>query len=262
MLPPVSFLLPMEPDMTSVLYTPNDLMIRKLKSNFALSEAEEQAIKDLPITTTVVKAHQDIVKVGDSPFQCCLVIDGFASVYKDTLEGKRQILALHIPGDMPDLQSLHLQVLDINIASISPCKLGFIQHDDLRRLCERYPRLTAAFWRETLVHASIFREWLVNNGQREGYARVAHLICELMVRLKAVGLVKGNTFAMPTSQVELAEATGMTPVHMNRVLQALRADGLLDSERNYVTIPDWEKLMVAGEFEPLYLHLLNEAAWR
>lgn len=247
--------------MSSVLYTPHDLMIRKLESIFALSEAEKQAIKDLPITTTDIKAHKDIVKIGDSPSQCCLVIEGFAAVYKDTLEGKRQILALHIPGDMPDLQSLHLQVLDINIASISPCKLGFIQHDDLRHLCDSYPRLTAAFWRETLVHASIFREWLVNNGQREAYVRIAHLICELMVRLNAVGLVNENTFAMPASQAELAEATGMTPVHMNRVLQALRADGLLGSERNYVAVPDWEKLMVAGEFEPLYLHLLNKAAW-
>lgn len=245
--------------MPSEIYTSNDLMIRKLESIFALSEAEKQAIKDLPITTTDIKAHQDIVKLGDSPSQCCLVIEGFASIYKDTIEGKRQILALHIPGDMPDLQSLHLQVLDISIASISPCKLGFIQHEDLRRICDNYPRLTAAFWRETLVHASIFREWLVNNGQRVGYARIAHLICELMVRLKAVDLVKENTFGMPVSQAELAEATGMTPVHMNRVLQALRAEGLINAERNYVKVHDWEALKDAGEFEPLYLHILNEA---
>ena len=245
--------------MSSAISSPNDLMIRKLESIFALSDEEKQAIKGLPIQTMDIKAHQDIVTIGDSPSQCCLVIDGFTSVYKDTLEGKRQIIALHIPGDMPDLQSLHLQVLDISIASISPCKLGFIQHDDLRRLCDSYPRLTAAFWRETLVHASIFREWLVNNGQREGYARIAHLICELVVRLKAVGLVKENTFDMPASQAELADATGMTPVHMNRVLQALRADGLIATERNYVAIPDLEKLKIAGEFEPLYLHFINEA---
>ncbi|WP_447044089.1 Crp/Fnr family transcriptional regulator [Vreelandella sp. H-I2] len=246
--------------MSSELYTPSGLLIRKLESIFSLSEEEKQAIKDLPIKIKEHKAHQSIVNIGDRPSHCCIVLEGFAYVYKDTIQGKRQILALHIPGDMPDLQSLHLQVLDINIASLSSCKLGYIEHDDLRRLCESYPRLTAAFWRETLVQASIYREWLVNNGQREGYARIAHLICELMVRLKAVDLVKGNKFAMPASQAELADATGMTPVHMNRVLQALRGDGLLVADRNDVAISDWEALKVAGEFEPLYLHFLNEAA--
>ncbi|MFB9867963.1 Crp/Fnr family transcriptional regulator [Vreelandella sulfidaeris] len=233
----------------------NQIMIRKLESIVTLSEEEKQALLALPITLMDVKSNHDIVRTGDHPTQCCLIVEGFACVYKLTTEGKRQIMAIYVPGDLPDLQSLHLQVIDVDIVSISPCKLGFIQHQDLRDICERYPNLTAAFWRETLVQASIFREWLLNIGQREAYTRIAHLICEIMLRLHTIGLVKDNTFDMPTTQSELADATGMTQVHMNRVLQALRADGLISSAKTKLTIPSWEKLKLAGEFDPLYLHL-------
>lgn len=249
-----------ELNMNTVNYTPNQLLTHKLETIFALTDEERQGLQGLPIQTEKLKTNQAIVKEGDSPCQCCMVLEGAVCTYKITIEGKRQILSLHVPGDMPDLQSLHLKVLDLSIASISTCKVGFIQHTDLLSLCERYPRLTAAFWRETLVHASIYREWLLNNGQRSSYTRIAHLICELAVRLNAVGLVQDSSFYMPVTQAELADATGMTPVHMNRVLQELRADGLIFSEHTRITIPDWEKLKEAGEFDPLYLHLLNKAS--
>ncbi|BBI49608.1 hypothetical protein HORIV_20290 [Vreelandella olivaria] len=117
------------------------LMIRKIESNYTLTSEEKLTLQKLPVQTVDVKSGQDIVKMGDQPTQCCLLLEGFSCVYKLTLEGKRQIMALHIPGDMPDLQSLHLQVIDINIASLSPCKLGFIQHRDLHLLFEQHPRL-------------------------------------------------------------------------------------------------------------------------
>lgn len=245
--------------MTTLAPSPNHLMIRKLESIFPLSDEEKQALSALPIQLEDIKTNQDVVRMGDQPSRCCLILDGFTCMYKVTAEGKRQILALYVPGDVPDLQSLHLRVIDINIASISHCRLGFIQHKDLRRICERYPRLTAVFWRETLVHASIFREWLLNNGQRDAYTRTAHLICELMLRLKAVGLTNGETFDMPATQTELADATGMTQVHINRVLQALRADGLISTAKTKMHVPDWSKLKQAGEFDPLYLHLMKTA---
>lgn len=245
--------------MTRVLGSCNQIMIRKLESIFPLTDEEKQALLELPIHTKDVKTRQDIVRVGDQPNQCCLILEGFTCVYKLSVEGKRQIMALYVPGDIPDMQSLHLKVLDINIASISPCKLGFIQHEDLRRLCERYPRFTAAFWRETLVHGSIFREWLLNNGQRDAYSRIAHLICELKLRMNAVGLAEEKTFFMPVTQAELADATGLTPVHVNRVLQMLRADGLIITEKQQITVPDLYKLQEAGEFDPIYLHLEEKA---
>jgi CRP-like cAMP-binding protein len=240
--------------MTADSHSPNTLMIRKLESIFTLADEEKQALQDLPIQTLSLKAGQDIVRIGDRPSQSCLILEGFTCVYKLTSEGKRQIMALHVPGDIPDLQSLHLKVMDNSIATISPCAVGFIQHEDLRHLCDRYPRLTAAFWRETLVDASIFREWLLNIGRREAYTRMAHLLCEFLMRLKAVGLVEDGSFELPITQAELADAIGTSSVHVNRVLQALRADGLIQTKRTQVSVPDWEKLKEAGEFDPLYLH--------
>jgi CRP-like cAMP-binding protein len=178
-----------------------------------------------------------------------------------TGDGKRQIVSFNVPGDVPDLQSLHLTVLDNSIATISPCSVGFIQHEDLRAICERYPRLTAAFWRETLIDASIFREWVLNVGRREAYTRMAHVLCELLTRLRAVGLVEDHVCDLPITQGEFADAIGVTPVHVNRVLQQLRADGLIELKGDRLTVYDWDKLKEAGEFDPTYLHLeSNQAA--
>ncbi|WP_342211368.1 cyclic nucleotide-binding domain-containing protein [Microvirga pakistanensis] len=112
----------------------------------------------MPVQVRILQADEDIVRIGDRPSQCCLLLEGFTCVYKMTAGGKRQIMAVHVPGDIPDLQSLHLKVLDTSVATLYPCTVGFIPHEDLRRVCERHPRITAAFWRETLVDASIFRE--------------------------------------------------------------------------------------------------------
>ena len=241
-------------------HPPQNLMIRKLDSIFPLSDEERRALRDVPVQVQMVKADQDIVRIGDRPSQCCLLVEGYTCVYKLTAEGKRQIMALHVPGDMPDLQSLHLRVMDISIATMSPCTVGFIQHEDLRRVCERYARITGAFWRETLVDASIFREWLLNIGRREAYTRMAHLLCEFQVKLKAVGLAKDGTFDLPITQVELADAIGVSAVHVNRVLQELRSAGLILSKGTQITIPDWERLKEVAEFDPLYLHLEKDDA--
>jgi len=246
--------------MTAGLHSPNTLMIRKLESIFPLSGEEKHVLQGLPVQVTVLKADEDIVRIGDHPSRSCVLVEGFTCVYKLTSEGKRQIMALHVPGDMPDLQSLHLKVMDNSLATMTPCTVGFIQHEDLRRVCERYPRITAAFWRETLVDASIFREWLLNVGRREAYNRIAHLLCELLVRLNAVGLVEDHTFDLSITQGELADAIGTSAVHVNRVLQELRANGLIRTTGTRVHIPDWEGLQEVGEFDPLYLHLQQDGA--
>jgi CRP-like cAMP-binding protein len=187
-----------------------------------------------------------------------MVLEGFTCVYKLTTEGKRQIVAFHVPGDIPDLQSLHLKVMDTSIATVSRCRLGFIPHEALQALCNRYPRIAAALWRETLVDASIFREWMTGIGRREAYNRMAHLLCELFVRLKAVDLIEDETFDLPITQTELADAIGASTVHVNRVLQELRADGLIRSRGTQVHILDWERLKAVGDFDPLYLHLRQD----
>jgi CRP-like cAMP-binding protein len=230
-------------------------LIRKLDSIFTLSDDERQALLTLPMQVMVIKDGQDIVREGDRPTRSCLILSGFACAYKITGGGKRQIVSFTIAGDIPDLQSLHLKTLDTSVATISTCRVGFIPHEALWALCQAHPRIAAAFWRETLVDASIFREWVTNVGRREGYQRIAHVLCELLTRLRAVGLAEDHTFDLPITQAEFADAAGLTTVHVNRMMQQLRADGLIVTQGTRLTVPDWEKLKEAGEFDPAYLHL-------
>jgi CRP-like cAMP-binding protein len=146
-------------------------------------------------------------------------------------------------------------VLDNSVSALNTCRVGFITHDDLRDLCERHPRIAAAFWRETLIDGAIFREWMLNIGRREAHNRIAHLFCEMLVRLRAVGLVEDYAYDLPISQAELGDALGITTVHVNRVLQQMRADGLIVTKGTRLTIPDWGRLKEVGEFNPIYLQL-------
>jgi CRP-like cAMP-binding protein len=130
----------------------------------------------------------------------------------------------------------------------------------LHDLCFRFPRIAAALWRETLIEAAIFREWVLNVGRREAHTRLAHVLCELVVRLEVVGLVKDHACDLPITQGEFADAIGVTPVHVNRVLQTMRAEGLIELNGDRLNIPDWEKLKEAGEFDPTYLHLESSQA--
>lgn len=233
-------------------------MIRKLESIFTLTDDERKALEALPMQLAVIEDDQDIVREGDRPSRSCLILSGFTCTYKVTKGGKRQIMTFGIAGDLPDLQSLHLSTLDLSIGTLTPCRVGFITHDDLRDLCERYPRIAAAFWRETLIEGAIFREWLLNVGQREAYNRIAHLFCEMLVRLRAVGLAEDHACDLPITQAEIADAMGITSVHINRVLKHMRADGLIETTGTRLTIPDWDRLKEVGEFTPRYLHLEQE----
>jgi len=235
-------------------------LIRKLESIFTLTDDERKALQNLPMQVVVIKEGQDIVRAGDQPSRSCLLLSGFACVYKLTGDGKRQIVGFSIPGDVPDLQSLHLDVLDNSLSTLTPCRVGFITHEALRDICMRYPRITSAFWRETLIDAAIFREWVINVGQREAYSRIAHVFCELIVRLRAVGLVEDHACHLPITQAEFADAIGVSTVHVNRVLQEMRANGIIELKGDRLTIPDWETLKRAGDFDPTYLHLKRDQA--
>ena len=233
---------------------PTTPIIRKLESIFRVSDEERAALEALPMQVQALKADQDIVREGDRPTRCFALLEGFTATYKMTGEGRRQIHSFHVPGDIPDLQSLHLRVLDFSLTTITPCRVGFIQHEPLRALCRQQPRIMEAFWRQTLIDAAIFREWITNVGRREAYNRMAHILCEWVVRLKAVGLVKDHTCELPMTQTELADATGISMVHVNRVLQQLRSDGLISLRGNRLEVLDWEQLKQVGDFDPAYLH--------
>ncbi|MEE1610359.1 Crp/Fnr family transcriptional regulator [Microvirga sp. CF3016] len=234
-------------------------LISKLESIFTLTEEEREALLSLPMQVAALKEDQDIVREGDRPSRCCLILSGLACAYKVTGDGRRQIVSFTVPGDIPDLQSLHLKVLDTSISTLTPCRVGFIQHEILHDLCRRHYRFAAAFWRETLVDAAIFREWTVNVGRREAYHRMAHVLCEMLMRLRAVGLAEDHACELPITQAEFGDALGVSTVHINRVLQALRSEGLIELKDEQLNILDWERLREVGDFDPTYLHLQREA---
>ena len=242
-------------DASANSYPEHSRLIRKLESIVELSNEEREAVLGLPMTIKTVGEDQDLVRDGDRPSECCLIIEGFACRYKLTAEGKRQIMSFHIPGDIPDLQSLHLEVMDHGLGTLVPSKVGLIHHDHMRELCHRCPHIGDVFWRDTLIDAAVFREWMIGIGRRSAYTRIAHVLCELLVRFRAVGLANGHDIELPVTQAELGDALGLSTVHVNRVLQELRADGLITLRGRFLSVQDWPGLKKAGEFDPTYLHL-------
>jgi CRP-like cAMP-binding protein len=234
------------------------LLTRKLRKNTELGEADVAAIAALPVHVKHLASHATIVIEGDRPAQCCLVIEGFAVRSKTTDGGKRQILSVHIPGDIPDLQSLYLPMMDHDLKTLSACTVGMIAHEALHALVRAQPAVAEALWRETLIDAAIFREWIVNVGRRSANRRLAHFILEMRRRLETIGLAGNGQFELPMTQADLADTLGLTPVHINRVMKTLRHDGVLDFRKFVVTLGDAEGLMALGDFDDLYLHQSRE----
>jgi CRP-like cAMP-binding protein len=231
-----------------------DRLVLRLDAIGSLSEDERQAIRKLPVTIKDFRADEDIVREGDRPWQCCLLLDGFLQRSKMLPDGTRQIMSFHVPGDIPDLESLELAVMDHTLATLTPCKVGLISHDTLRELTHSHPHLTDLLWRTTLIDAAIYREWIVNVGSRDAHSRIAHLICEMYFRLKAVGLTSGHSFEAPITQSEIGEATGLSTVHVNRSIQRLRSKGLITLQRARCTIEDWDGLAKVAAWDATYLH--------
>ena len=187
--------------------------------------------------------------------QCTLLLEGFVERYKDTPEGRRQILAIHVPGDFVDLHSYPLKRLEHSVAALTPVKVALFPHPGIRALTEQSATLTELLWRSTLIDAAINREWIVSVGARSAAGRLAHLFCEMYLRLERVGLTDGLRFAFPLTQIDLADATGLTPVHANRMLRQLREQGLVEFRAGTATILDWAALRSFAEFDPGYLFL-------
>jgi len=231
-----------------------DALIRKLRLHMSLDDEDVASLKVLPFVREELPANTFVAREGDRPIHCCLIVDGFMFRAKATEDGKRQILSFHVPGDIPDLQNLHLHISDHDLVTLNAATVGFISHEKMHDITRRHPRLAAAFWRETLVDAAMFRQWIVNVGRRPAPARMAHLLAELANRLEAVGLTKDGECYLPLSQVHLADALGLTSVHVNRVLQELRKDGVLEFRNHMLRLGDPARLERAGAFDPLYLH--------
>ncbi|MGX7951692.1 Crp/Fnr family transcriptional regulator [Tsuneonella sp. HG249] len=200
-----------------------------------------------------------LVREGDRPEVCDMLVSGFAFRHKVTGTGDRQILAINIPGEPLDLQHLFLAEADHNIQMLTRGEVAEVPMSALEDLVLTAPGVARALQVFTLVEASIFREWTVNVGRRHARERLAHLLCELAVRLRAQGMLHDGSYHLPMTQEQLADATGLTPVHVNRTLKGLEAEGLIERTRRSIHIPDWEHLREAGDFSERYLHLQRAA---
>jgi len=234
------------------------LLIRKLERRDVMSDEEKQALENAAGRVREVPADDDMVREGDRPTDSTLLLEGFAARYKLLRNGKRQITAIHVPGDFVDLHSFLLKTMDHGIMALTPCRTCLFPHEGLRDITERMPHLGRLLWLNTLLDGAIHREWLVAMGRRPALSQVAHLVCELFLRLQTVGLTEGYSFRLPLTQVELGDALGLSTVHVNRTIQELRANGLVTWRGDMVRIEDWPRLQQSAEFDPTFLNLQNE----
>lgn len=228
--------------------------IRKLGRLAHLDETDRQAIHALHARIETHSAHSVLVKDGARTRHCTLLIDGFACRCKETSDGGRQILSLHLPGDFLDLQAMFLSRADFVVQTMSPATIARVPADALRALMQSHPNIGEALWQDTLIDASIAREWIVNIGRRGAMARIAHLLCEYAARRAAAGFAPRERFELPMTQEQIGDATGLTSVHVNRKLHDLEEIGVISRDRRDLHIRDWRRLMRIGDFDPAYLH--------
>lgn len=230
-------------------------LTRKFNRSRVGSDLDARLLDSVPMSVRDVGRDQDLVREGDHSPHCIVLIEGFACRYRTLSDGRRQIVSFHVSGDFLDLQGYLLDRLDHGIGTLTPSKIGQIPHSAIEELLKS-PTITRWLWRETVIDGAIHREWLVNVGRRNAYQRVAHIFCELVTRLQAVGLARNGACDLPLTQGELADATGLSTVHVNRVIQELRRDGLIILRGRVFSALDWEGLKRAAEVDPHYLELL------
>jgi CRP-like cAMP-binding protein len=229
-------------------------MLRRLERRAPLSPADRQALLSLPHNVRRLSANGHVIRDGDPADFCALLLSGFAFRYKITGQGGRQIISLHIASEFLDLQHSFLGVADTGVQTLTECDVALIPAAALQELVLANAAVGRALWMDTLIDASIFREWVVNVGRRDSRARVAHLLCEFSLRLEAAGMAENHRYELPMTQEQLADAVGLTSVHVNRVLRQLEEDGLIDRNRRAITIADWGRLRDVGDFNERYLH--------
>lgn len=230
-------------------------LIAKLATVADLREAEVEQLIALCDDERIVPAKRDILSVGVRPDHVHVIVDGWAARYKTLTDGSRQIVALLIPGDFCDLHVAILGHMDHGIVALTRCRVAYIPSHALDRLTSERSDLTKALWCAALVDEGVLREWILNIGRRDAFDRVAHLFCELHARMNMIGLVEGDRLALPLTQEQLADATGLTAVHVNRTLQRLRADGLIEVGSGYLTVLDVARLREIAGFNGNYLHV-------
>jgi CRP-like cAMP-binding protein len=232
--------------------------LRKIMRRDKLGVEEQTAIVAAADERLDYAPGQDLVMEGQRPYRSMLVTTGFTCRYRMLADGERQVTAIHIAGDFVDLHSFLLKEMDHSVGALTACSVITFPHERLVKVTERYPHLTRMLWLLTLLDGAIHREWLVGMGRLSAAQRTGHLICEVYARLRAVGLAEDHSFAFPITQAAMADAVGISTVHINRVLQELRQDDLIGWDRGLLVIRHWNALAAMAQFDDRYLHLVQE----
>jgi CRP-like cAMP-binding protein len=235
-------------------------MAGKLQQWRRLNAEDREAILGLPSRLVEFRPHEYIIREGDRPQHCCLILSGFCFRHKVAGNGGRQIFSIHMKGDLADLQNAQMRVADHNLQALTRVEVASIPVAAIREIAFDRPAVGSAMWYDTLVDASIFREWTLNVGRRDARTRTAHMLCEFALRLEMAGLGQRCNYELPMTQEQLADALGLTSVHTNRTLMSLGEDNLISRTHRMVQVNDWPGLMKAGDFDPSYLHLKGDLA--
>jgi CRP-like cAMP-binding protein len=234
---------------------PLQLLVRKLEQHSPMTAADREAILALPYVLRTLEPHSYTVREGDPPVHCGVLVSGFAFRQKSTSDGARQIVALQIPGEALDFQSLFLDEADHSVQMLTRGDVAFVPREAIQQLARSNLAVAHAIFVTILVDSSIFREWVLNVGRRDARGRLAHLLCEFALRLEAQGLAPEYGYELPMTQEQLADALGLTPVHVNRTLKQLESEGLIARNKRNVSFPDWERMRDVADFNQRYLHL-------
>lgn len=232
-----------------------EMLARHLATIGDLPAEDHAALCALPGEIRPAPRHADVLKLGERPKEVVLVLSGLLFRYALSPDGIRQLHSFYLPTEAPCLETLYIDYMDNGLAAAVDCEIGVIPHEPVYRLIDERPHVRKLIWRQTLVQAAIFRQWLLRNSRLPAHACVANLFCEIFTRARAAGLVRGDTCDLPMTQELLADAVGMTAVHANRTVMLLRETGAVEWKGGKLTIRDWDRLAEIGDFDPAYLHL-------
>ncbi len=236
--------------------SPLEPLARKLEYNCKLDRADREALLALPHRIKSLQMHDFLVRDGDIAAHSTVLLAGYCIRHKIVGSGQRQIVSIYMRGDVVDLQNSMLGQADHNVQMLTAGKAAMIPREEVIKIAYERPAIGKAMWLDTLIDGSIFREWIANVGRRDARTRVAHLLCEFSLRLEVAGLGQHSHYNLPMTQDQLADATGLTSVHINRTLKALEAEGLIErTEPRSISIGNWKKLAYAGDFNSAYLHM-------
>ena len=228
--------------------------IEKLNGFSRLTPAEIEVLAAATAGPHHYAAKHDLIREGDRPGPVFIVLEGWVCRYKILPNGSRQVLAYLMPGDSCDLHIGLLAEMDHSIQTITPATVAMVERDEMDKIFDRHRGVAKAMYLGQLIDEGTMRAWITSMGRRASIERVAHLMCELYLRARNVGLTLEPRFSLPLSQAMLADSLGMTPVHLNRVMKELRASGAMSLQRGSLVIEDPNRLIRIAGFDENYLH--------